>query len=80
MEKIHYKGWYILPTALTTTDGLWTAGCDLARVEADGLEVFECATAQFVRAREADAIRAACEAAMRRSMIFWPIHWQLRAE
>lgn len=65
MEKIPYKGWYILPTALPTTDGQWTAGCDLARVEADGLEVFEAVTVQFVRAHEADAVRAACEAAMR---------------
>ena len=36
MEKIPYRGWYILPTAVPTTDGQWTAGCDLARL-ADAL-------------------------------------------
>ncbi|MYN44958.1 hypothetical protein GTP23_07730 [Pseudoduganella sp. FT93W] len=65
MDKILYKGWYILPTALPTTGGQWTASCDLARVEADGLEVFEGATLQFVRPRELDAVNAACDEARR---------------
>lgn len=65
MNKILYRGWIILPTALPTTDGQWTASCDLARMEADGLEVFEGVTLQFVRAYQADAIRAACDEARR---------------
>lgn len=65
MNRILYRGWYILPTALPTTDGQWTASCDLARIEADGLEVFEGVTLQFVRATMADAVAAACDEARR---------------
>ena len=65
MDKIHYKGWEIVPTALPTTDGHWTASCDIARAGADGIEVFEGATMQFVRDTEDEAIAAACDEAIR---------------
>lgn len=65
MDKIHYKGWEILPIALPTPDGRWSASCDISRVGVDGVEVFEGATMQFVRGHEDDAIAAACEEAVR---------------
>ena len=65
MEKLQYKGWSILPTALLTTDGQWSASCDLARSGADGLELFEGVTVPCVRAHQMDALKAACAAAMR---------------
>jgi hypothetical protein len=65
MDKIHYKGWEILPVALPTADGRWSASCDIARAGADGVEVFEGATMQFVRDQEDEAITAACEEAIR---------------
>ena len=65
MDKIHYKGWEIVPTALPTTGNKWTASCDIARAGADGVEVFEGATMQFVRDTEDEAIAAACDEAIR---------------
>jgi transposase len=65
MDKIHYKGWEIVPTALPTTDRRWTASCDIERAGVDGIEVFEGATMQFVRDNEDEAIAAACEEAIR---------------
>ena len=65
MDKIHYKGWEIVPTALPTTDRQWTASCDIARAGADGIEVFEGATMHFVRDSEDEAIAAACDEAIR---------------
>ena len=65
MGKIHYKGWDIIPVVLPTTDGQWTASCDLAHADADGMEVFEGATMQFMRAQEDDALIAACAEAIR---------------
>jgi len=65
MDKIHYKGWEIVPTALPTTGNKWTASCDIERAGADGVEVFEGATMQFVRDTEDEAIAAACEEAIR---------------
>lgn len=65
MRKIHYKGWEIIPVVLPTTDGKWTASCDLAHAGADGVEVFEGATMQFVREHEEDAVNAACDEAVR---------------
>jgi hypothetical protein len=65
MDKIHYKGWEIVPTALPTSDNQYTASCDIERAGADGIEVFEGATMQFVRDTEDDAITAACEEAIR---------------
>ncbi len=65
MDKIHYKGWEIVPTALPTTDRKWTASCDIERAGADGLEVFEGATMQFVRDTEDEATAAACDEAIR---------------
>ena len=63
MDKLHYKGWAIIPTALPTTDHQWSASCDLARVTAAGEEVFEGATMQFVRPTEDEALAAACNEA-----------------
>ncbi|MET0264107.1 MAG: DUF6566 family protein [Duganella sp.] len=65
MDKIHYKGWEIVPTALPTSDNQWSASCDIERAGADGVEVFEGATMQFVRSSEDEAITAACEEAIR---------------
>jgi hypothetical protein len=65
MDKIHYKGWEIIPTALPTTDHKWTASCDIERATAAGQEVFEGATMQFVRDTEDEAIAAACDEAIR---------------
>jgi hypothetical protein len=65
MSKIHYKGWEIIPVVLPTTDGKWTASCDIAHADANGMEVFEGATMQFLREREDDAVNAACEEAVR---------------
>jgi len=65
MGKIHYKGWDIIPVALPTTEGKWTASCDIQRPDAHGAAVFEGATMQFVRAQEEDAVTAACEEAVR---------------
>jgi len=59
MDKLHYKGWAIIPTVLPTTDHKWSASCDLARVTAAGEEVFEGATMQFVRTTEDEALAAA---------------------
>ena len=64
-SKIHYKGWEIIPVALPDGHGKWSASCDIARANADGVEVFEGATMQFVRDSEDDAIAAACEEAVR---------------
>jgi hypothetical protein len=65
MDKIHYKGWEIIPTALPTSDNKWTASCDIERANAHGAEVFEGATMQFVRESEDEAIAAACDEAIR---------------
>jgi len=65
MDKIHYKGWEIIPTALPTSDNKWTASCDIERADANGVEVFEGATMQFVRDNEDEAIAAACDEAIR---------------
>ena len=65
MDKIHYKGWELVPTVLPTSDNQFTASCDIERAGADGIEVFEGATMQFVRDTEDDAITAACEEAIR---------------
>lgn len=65
MGKIHYQGWDILPCVLPTSDGQWSASCDLAHTDADGVAVFEGATRQFVRAQEDEALAAACEEAVR---------------
>lgn len=65
MDKIHYKGWEIVPTALPTPDHKWSASCDIERAGADGVEVFEGATMQFVRDTEDEAIAAACDEAIR---------------
>jgi len=64
MDKLHYKGWDIIPTALPTSDHQWSASCDLARVDAHGQQVFEGATMQFVRDQKEDAIAAACDEAV----------------
>ncbi|MYM31183.1 hypothetical protein SAMN05192549_110145 [Duganella sacchari] len=64
MDQLHYKGWEIIPTVLPTGDHQWSASCDLARKTADGEEVFEGATMQFVRANKDDALTAACEEAV----------------
>lgn len=65
MDKIHYKGWEIVPVALPTTDKKWSASCDIERAGVDGIEVFEGATMQFVRDSEDEAIAAACDEAIR---------------
>lgn len=64
-SSIHYKGWEIIPLALPTSDQQWSASCDIERAGADGVEVFEGATMQFVRDNEDDAIAAACDEAIR---------------
>jgi hypothetical protein len=64
-SKIHYKGWEIIPLAVPTSDNKWTASCDIERAGADGIEVFEGATMQFIRDQEDDAIAAACDEAIR---------------
>ena len=64
-SKIHYKGWEIVPLAIPTEDGHWSASCEIERAGADGIEVFEGATMQFVRDSEDDAIAAACDEAIR---------------
>ena len=65
MDKIHYKGWEIIPTALPTSDNKWSASCDIERANANGVEVFEGATMKFVRESEDEAIAAACDEAIR---------------
>lgn len=64
-SKIHYKGWEIVPFAAPTSDNKWAASCDIERAGANGLEVFEGATMQFIRDTEDDAIAAACDEAIR---------------
>jgi hypothetical protein len=64
-SKIHYKGWEIVPLAVPTGDGKWSASCDIERAGADGVEVFEGSTMQFVRDDEDEAIAAACDEAIR---------------
>ncbi|MCL6486735.1 MAG: hypothetical protein I4O49_21635 [Janthinobacterium lividum] len=64
-SKIHYKGWEIVPLAVPASDGKWSASCDIERATAEGLEVFEGSTMQFVRDDEDGAIAAACEEAVR---------------
>ncbi len=64
-SKMPYKGWNIIPIALPTADQRWSASCDIERAGADGHEVFEGATMQFVRDTEDDAVAAACEEAIR---------------
>ena len=64
-SKIHYKGWEIIPLAIPTVDQQWSASCEIERAGADGVEVFEGATMQFIRDQEDDAIAAACEEAIR---------------
>jgi hypothetical protein len=63
MSKLHYKGWDILPIALPTANHKWSASCDLERKGADGMEVFEGATMQFIRDTEDEALAAACHEA-----------------
>lgn len=63
-SKIHYKGWEIVPLALPSGQQ-WSASCDIERAGADGVEVFQGATMQFVRDAEDDAIAAACDEAIR---------------
>ncbi|MYM25888.1 hypothetical protein GTP46_24985 [Duganella sp. FT135W] len=63
MNKLHYKGWEIIPTALPTSDHKWSASCDIERQGADGMEVFEGATMQFIRDTEDEALAAACREA-----------------
>lgn len=64
-SKIHYKGWEIAPLAVPTSDGQWTASCDIERATVHGLEIFEGSTMQFVRDTEDDAVAAACDEAIR---------------
>ena len=64
-SKIHYKGWEIIPLAIPTLDHQWSASCEIERAGAEGVEVFEGATMQFIRAQEDDAIAAACDEAIR---------------
>lgn len=64
-SKMHYKGWEIIPFAAPTSENKWSASCDIERANADGVEVFEGATMQFIRDTEDDAIAAACEEAVR---------------
>lgn len=64
-SRMHYKGWEIIPLALPISDKQWSASCDIERAGADGVEVFQGSTMQFVRDREDDAITAACEEAIR---------------
>lgn len=64
MDKLHYKGWAIIPTALPTEDNQWRASCDLARITGAGEEVFEGATLSFVRANREEALNAACDEAV----------------
>lgn len=64
-NKIHYKGWDIVPTAIPTGEHKWSASCDIERAGADGVEVFEGATMQFIRDTEDEAIAAACDEAIR---------------
>lgn len=63
MNKLHYKGWDILPTVLPTANHKWSASCDLERENADGVEVFEGATIQVERDTEDEALLAACNEA-----------------
>ena len=64
-SKIHYKGWDIVPLAIPAGERQWSASCEIERAGADGVEVFEGATMQFIREREDDAIAAACDEAIR---------------
>jgi len=64
-SKIHYKGWEIVPLAFPADDGQWSASCEIERAGANGVDVFEGATMQFVRGSEDDAIAAACDEAIR---------------
>lgn len=64
MDKLHYKGWDIIPTALPTSDHKWSASCDIAHATGNGEEIFEGATMQFVRDAKEDAITAACDEAI----------------
>ncbi|HEV7814680.1 MAG TPA: hypothetical protein VGP06_06200 [Janthinobacterium sp.] len=64
-SKIHYKGWEIVPLAIPTEDRRWGASCEIERAGADGIEVFQGSTMQFVRDNEDDAIAAACDEAIR---------------
>ena len=64
-SKIHYKGWEIIPLAIPTSDQQWSASCEIERAGADGVEVFQGATMQFIRDQEDDAIAAACDEAIR---------------
>ncbi len=64
-SKIHYKGWEIIPLAIPSSDKQWSASCEIKRAGADGVEVFEGATMQFVREQAEDAIAAACDEAIR---------------
>ncbi len=59
MDKLQYKGWAIIPTVLPTPDHQWTVSCDLARITADGEEVFEDATHPLARASRDEALTAA---------------------
>lgn len=64
-SKIHYKGWDIIPLAIPSSDGRWSASCEIERAGPDGVDVFEGATMQFVRDLEEDAVAAACDEAIR---------------
>jgi hypothetical protein len=64
MNKLHYKGWDILPTVLPTANHKWSASCDLIEHRGAGdTEVFEGATMQFIRDTEDEALAAACNEA-----------------
>jgi len=63
MDSFIYKGWQIIPTVLPTADHKWAADCDLRRPVAEGEDVFEGATMQFVRDTQDAALAAACEEA-----------------
>lgn len=60
-QKIFYRDWVIVPFSIPRPDGTWATSCELEKMDADGLNVFQGALDIFVSDLEKESINAACE-------------------
>lgn len=60
-QRTFYRGFEIVPFSIPKPDGKWATNCEIKKMDADGLNVFQGALAIFVDDQEEDSIIAACE-------------------
>lgn len=65
-QKIYYREWGIVPFSFPRPDGKWSTSCEIDKIDADGLNVFQDGSDIFVDDLEEESIAAACEDAKHR--------------